>query len=41
MLRAGTSFCDACSEVCTASCRRDALLRRTYQSVQRSLPVSR
>lgn len=28
---ATTTFCDACGEVCTASCRHDALRERTYR----------
>ncbi len=27
---AATTFCDACSEVCTPAYRRDALRERTY-----------
>ena len=28
---AATTFCDECSEVCTASCRHDAVRERTYR----------
>ncbi len=31
---AATTFCDACSEVCTPVCRHDALRERTYRRVQ-------
>ncbi len=27
---AATTFCDACSEVCTPACRHEALRERTY-----------
>jgi len=33
---AATTFCDACSEVCTPTCRHDALRERTYRRVQES-----
>jgi hypothetical protein len=32
---AGTTFCDACGEVCTPTCRREAQLDRCRQGAYR------
>lgn len=36
---ARTTFCDACSEVCTPDCRREAQLHRHRQTRYRNGPV--